>query len=386
MLATVGDGVILHDGDCARRYIAARRAKESRMGMYYSPETTEVKSGKCEWCGKEESTGETSNKGEAMSETKAEYGVALRNAEKHLPVTAATAQEIRAQVNLIQEVMKAVMKRDVHFGTIPGTNKPSLYKPGAEKILATFRIGVAPEVEDLSTRDERRYRVTAQGFNQVTGDRLGGGVGECSTEEEKYKWRGVVCDEEFDETPEDRRRIKYKKYQGKVVKVKQVRTNPADLANAALKMAKKRAQVDMTLTVTGASDVFTQDIEDLPPEYIGDAPPLRTAPKPPTKKAAPKQAAKQPDGGLETTEVAVESVGSKDMAKGARYWIKADDGQYYSTFSDTIGVDILNLQPGERVNIEFERTQGSKGEFRTIKALEIAGGDAQPDDGENVGF
>jgi hypothetical protein len=33
-------------------------------------------------------------------------------------------------------------------------------------------------------------------------------------------------------------------------------------------MAKKRAMVDGILTVTGASDIFTQDIEELPKEYL----------------------------------------------------------------------------------------------------------------------
>ena len=40
--------------------------------------------------------------------------------------------------------------------------------------------------------------------------------------------------------------------------------NPADYYNTVLKMAKKRAFVDAILTTTGASDIFTQDIEDMP--------------------------------------------------------------------------------------------------------------------------
>jgi hypothetical protein len=31
-------------------------------------------------------------------------------------------------------------------------------------------------------------------------------------------------------------------------------------------MAKKRAQIDLTLTATAASDIFTQDLEDIPEE------------------------------------------------------------------------------------------------------------------------
>lgn len=179
-----------------------------------------------------------------------------------------TAPEIRANVNLIQEVMKAVMKKDVHYGVIPGTNKPTLYKAGSEKILSTFRIAVELEVEDLSTIDCFRYRVKARGV-LPSGEVVGCGIGECSTDEEKYKWRGVVCPAEWEATSEDRKRIKYSRPNNynKDGITQQIRTNPADLANTALKMAKKRAQIDLTLTATGASDVFDQDIEDLPEEY-----------------------------------------------------------------------------------------------------------------------
>lgn len=183
--------------------------------------------------------------------------------QSNLPQSAA---EIRAHVNRIQEVMRAVMVDKTHYGTIPGTPKPTLYKAGSEVLLSTFRIAVKPRVEDLSTNDEVRYRVTAVGEHQTTGIVIGEGVGECSSSEDKYRWRAAVCDEEYDETPADRRRTKWKKGQSNNYQVKQVRTEPADVANTVLKMAKKRAQIDMTLTALAASDIFTQDIEDVPDE------------------------------------------------------------------------------------------------------------------------
>lgn len=178
-----------------------------------------------------------------------------------------TAIEIRAQVNRIQEVLEAVMKEDVHYGTIPGTPKPTLYKPGAEKILVTFRIAAGkPIVEDLSSADEIRYRTVVEGLLQADGRFLGAGIGECSSNEEKYKWRRPVCDEEWEETPEDRRREKWMRGKTGPYKAKQVRTNPSDVANTILKMAVKRGLIAMTLVVTAASDVFAQDLEDLPEE------------------------------------------------------------------------------------------------------------------------
>ena len=175
-----------------------------------------------------------------------------------------TADEIKAQVRRIQEVMQAVMKKDTHYGVIPGTPKPTLYKAGSEVLLSTFRVAVEPEVDDLSTSDEIRYRVRAVGRHQTTGIIVGIGVGECSSSEEKYKWRDAICDEEFNATDDDRRRIKYQRKQAGHYCRYQVRTEPSDVANTVLKMAKKRAQIDMTLTALAASDIFTQDAEDLP--------------------------------------------------------------------------------------------------------------------------
>jgi hypothetical protein len=203
-----------------------------------------------------------------------------------------TALSIRAQVNLIQEVMQAVMKKEVHYGTIPGTPKPTLFKPGAEVLCATFRIAPSYRIEDLSTGDVARYRVVCVGTHQATGIVLGEGAGACSSGEEKYKWRKAY-DKEWDATPEDRRRVKH----GRDYSNKQVRTEPADLDNTILKMACKRAQVAMTLNVTAASDIFTQDIEDLPEElrHAEDAPPPEVKkPQSKSSKTAPQPESSAP--------------------------------------------------------------------------------------------
>lgn len=177
-----------------------------------------------------------------------------------------TAADVRAQVNLMQDVMQEVMKDGTHYGKIPGTQSKSLYKAGAEKLMATFRLAAKPEVEDLSEGGEIAYRVTV---NLLTagGQFVGAGIGECSSAEEKYSWRAAIHKKEWEATPENRRRVKYYR-DGK--EVQQVRTNPADVANTILKMAKKRAQVDAVITATAASDIFTQDIEDLPDEVVAE--------------------------------------------------------------------------------------------------------------------
>lgn len=204
-----------------------------------------------------------------------------------------TAADMRAQVNLVQEVMKAVMlgpskenPAGVHYGVIPGTKKPSLYKAGAEVLCATFRIADKYEITDLTVDGMARFRVRCVGTHQTTGIVLGEGIGECSSHEEKYKWRAAICSEEFEVTPDNMRRLKFSSWDGRVTKKQQVRTESADQANTILKMACKRAKIAMTLNVTAASDIFTQDVEDLPPELRHEEAPI---PGPQPKKAAATQ-------------------------------------------------------------------------------------------------
>jgi hypothetical protein len=172
--------------------------------------------------------------------------------------------EIIGHVAMVQEVMRAVMKPDVHYGTIPGTDKPTLLKSGAEVLCMAFRIADSYEVEDLSTEHTVRYRVTCTGTHQVTGLVLGTGMGEASSGEEKYKWRKASSPQEFEATPPNLRREKHvKPRNGNPFTIQQVRTEPADLANTILKMANKRAKMAMVLNVTAASDCFSQDLEDM---------------------------------------------------------------------------------------------------------------------------
>jgi hypothetical protein len=178
-----------------------------------------------------------------------------------------TPAQIKADTDLILQVMHATMTKGQDYGVIPGTDKPTLYKPGAEKLMMTFRLAGEPTIADLSAGDVIRYRVMTRMIHAPSGMTLGYGVGEASTDEEKYKWRKPVCDAEFDETPEDRRRVAWKKKKDQTpYSQKQIRTVPADLANTVLKMADKRSLIGGVLKVTAASALFAQDLEELSAE------------------------------------------------------------------------------------------------------------------------
>jgi hypothetical protein len=182
-------------------------------------------------------------------------------------LNALTVQDVKAHVDLVREVMQKVMKRGPDYDTIPGCgDKPALLKSGAEKLCVTFRLAPEIIVEDLSNQDEKRFRTRVRLVHQGTGQLIAEGIGECSSDEEKYKWKKAFNEQEFNATTEDRKRLKWKRGYGTKPEYqeKQIRTNPADVANTILKMSKKRGLVDAVLSGTAASDLFTQDIEENP--------------------------------------------------------------------------------------------------------------------------
>lgn len=233
------------------------------------------------------------------------------------------AEELHAQVQAIQHVMKAVMKEGEHFGTIPGCgDKKTLMKSGAEKIMMTFRLANDTDVEVIEMQGgHREYRVKCTLYSP-DGQRLGTGIGSCCTMEGKYRFRsgaGAVTDVTVPKTYWDARkddpakaskllkdaaisaglegdRFGTKKDENGVWKIATViekaeHDNPADFYNTCLKMAKKRALVDATLTTTAASDIFTQDIEDMPEVFGGAAKPEpKVEPAPDAEQEKPKKA------------------------------------------------------------------------------------------------
>ena len=198
---------------------------------------------------------------------------------------ALSAPAIIAQVALIQDVMKKVMQPDVHYGVIPGTNKPTLLKPGAEKLMLTFRLDPQYESQEHFIGDHLFVRSKCTLYHSPTGRRLGSGEGSCSTKESKYAYRKGqrLCPECGKETIIKGKEqygggwLCWKKKDGCGAQwpdgTKEIEdqntdrvANPdvADQYNTVLKMANKRSLIAAVLNVTAASDIFTQDVEDLP--------------------------------------------------------------------------------------------------------------------------
>ena len=190
---------------------------------------------------------------------------------------------LKSQVNVIKQVMSEVMVNGRHYGVIPGCgSKPTLLKPGAEKLSLTFGLRpiIDPSKDVIYTPlggDHREVRIYVHITNRA-GEELATGVGSASTLEAKYRYRNTSDYEVTDQDiPKDAKEKKteyrkqgfgMKKVDGvwKWVKYKDsVKSENPDLAdtyNTVLKMAKKRAYIDGILSATGASDIFTQDVED----------------------------------------------------------------------------------------------------------------------------
>lgn len=202
------------------------------------------------------------------------------------------AAQIRQQVNAVQELMASVMQDGTHYGTIPGCgDKPTLLQPGAQKLMLMFRLADGYEIDERDLGGgHREYRVKCTLCNRNTGIVQGSGNGLCSTMESKYRYRNVADWEDTGEgIPGDyqSRKQEYRKRGFGAKKVNgdwrwvrytdsQKSENPdiADTYNTVLKMACKRALVSAVLNATAASDIFTQDVEDMPQFRLAEKPDL----------------------------------------------------------------------------------------------------------------
>lgn len=211
--------------------------------------------------------------------------------------------DVKKQVNLIQELMRSVMSDGEHFGKIPNCGEKNvLLKPGAEKLCFTFRLVPELEIEHLDIPNgHREYKIKCFLKSMITGKTVGMGVGSCSTMESKYRYRSTervcpLCQQEAivkGKAEYGGGWICWKKRGGCGSKfldddpaiVDQVtdkveNENPADQYNTILKIAKKRALVDATITALAASDLFTQDLEeDIGLPAMAPSPGARPKPK-----------------------------------------------------------------------------------------------------------
>jgi hypothetical protein len=311
--------------------------------------------------------------------------VAVINFEDYVMTTAG----VKKQVAVVHEILDAVMKKDEHYGTIPGTNKPSLYKPGAEKLSLVFRLRPEYEIRrsDLGN-GHREYEVVCTLYHIPTSQSVGQGVGSATTMEGKYRYRTGPVEFTGKQVPKEYWNERDSKLLGGkgfipkknddgqweiAIRGEQIEhDNPADYYNTILKMAKKRAHVDAILTATAASDIFTQDVEDMP-EVIPGAEKKKEPAKEPIKPPQKKSEAKPPEVSQSVT-VKINDVQSKEgEANGKPYTIYTifdENDEKYGTFDKAL-VDIAADAIPEGVLVKIGYTEGKFG--KKITTLELAG-------------
>lgn len=213
--------------------------------------------------------------------------IQAQQANESVPLT---IQQMKAHLELIQQAMRDVMTKDEDYGVIQGTKKPTLLKPGAEKLNLLFRMDPQYEIQETYEPlpdGQKHYTVVSKCilWHSPTGRRLGSGFGSCSTREIKYAYREAKkkCPKCSKETIIKGKEeygggwLCFQKKGGCGEKFKDadesITSQPtgqvlnedlADQYNTILKMANKRSLVAASLNVTGASAIFTQDLEDMP--------------------------------------------------------------------------------------------------------------------------
>lgn len=288
-------------------------------------------------------------------------------------------ERILAISSLLKDVMKEGIDRD--YAVIPGTGQKSLLKPGAEKILVLFGMSASFDTTDLSTDIESRYRVQCN-IQSKRGDFLGSVSAECSSFEEKFAWRACKGEMEWNDTPEVQKRLCYKSGTNGEYTIRQIRTSKADSAQKCLMMAQKRAMVGAVRMVTAASDIFTQDLEDMDPAehgpVAGERAPISqpkataTASKPAPATTTTAHAAPV-DGEVALSSITDVQVKTGTSAKGKEwtlYTMTDASGERYATFDKKIAEAAEQLMASESsVAITWKMSANGKGkELLAIEA------------------
>jgi hypothetical protein len=185
--------------------------------------------------------------------------------EEYRPRIVMAAEEAAALDGQLRQMMRAVLVENTDYGTVPGSTKPSLWKPGAEKLLQWFGFGHRIEkVEIERNEDGSRLGVT---YRCTVFKEMGDGREVTVSTCEGY----TGYDEDTFYTTEEAARRKAEANERKWARQYNRAVQPEKWEhvteyrapwNTLIKIAQKRALVGAALQATSASTLFTQDLED----------------------------------------------------------------------------------------------------------------------------
>ena len=220
-------------------------------------------------------------------------GGALVSVERSRFMPAMTIESAVERYQQVTEFVSRVLRKDVDYGVIPGTEKLTLLKPGAEKLTTFFglstRFQLLERIEDWTGADHggEPFFYYLYRCRLYRGDLLiAEADASCNSRETKYRWReaqrtcpacgvaaiikgreeyggGWVCFRKRGgcgaKYPDGDESIESQQT-GRIF-------NPdiCDQVNTIQKMAQKRSLVAAVLIAVNASEFFTQDVEDMRP-------------------------------------------------------------------------------------------------------------------------
>lgn len=192
----------------------------------------------------------------------------------------------------LQEFVKEYLVENEDFGVIPGTKKPTLLKPGADKLCEIYGLSDDYEIVSAYSREDWDrdpplfdYTVKCILTSKRTGGIVATGIGSCNSYEARYKYRESArkCPKCGNETIIKGKEefgggwlcwakkggcgAKFNDGDAAIESQKAGKVPNEDIAslkNTVLKMSQKRSKIAATLSATRSSGVFSQDLEDIP--------------------------------------------------------------------------------------------------------------------------
>lgn len=214
--------------------------------------------------------------------------------------TALSVEGVLARISSVQELMKRAMEKGIDYGQIPGTGgKPTLLKPGAEKLNLMFKFA---ERFDTKKTFHDDGHLTVESTCEILardGTFLGDSSAMCSTRESKYAYRGgsrkcpscgkdAIKKSKF--PPRNRPNdppgfycfakiggcgVNFNHDDPAIVSQSEERQKNPDIAdcfNPVVRMAEKRAFVAAVRLVTGCSSIFEEEMPDVEHDAVEAAP------------------------------------------------------------------------------------------------------------------
>ena len=146
--------------------------------------------------------------------------------------------DLQDKMTRLRKAVDTLMIPGTHYGTIPGTGKITLLKPGAELLCEFYKL--APEITILSSHEDPvegnySYTMKVKLVSKIDGTVASEGIGAANSGEKRFE------------------------------KAAQKSGDPFSQQNNIIKQAKKRALLDATLAATRSSGIIDEPNARLTP-------------------------------------------------------------------------------------------------------------------------